>query len=105
MTSAWTLPLVRIALDNLPIGRAFILARDDAARLFGATDSATRLISVFGGSHGCRAVFKRDELVFHKRLPSPAPAPMDEPSPVEYFPPLFSPPRPASDHHPAANCR
>lgn len=105
MTSAWTLPLIRIELDNLPLGCEFILALDDAASLFGANDSASQLISVFAGSHGCRAVFRHNELVFQKRLPSPAPASFDEPGQVECFPPPCAPPRPASDDYPAANCR
>ena len=45
MTSAWTLSLIRIALDNLPLGGEFILALDDARGLFGANDSASRRTS------------------------------------------------------------
>lgn len=105
MTSAWTLPLIRVELDNLPLGCAFILALDDATALFGANDSASRLISVFAGSHGCRALFRRNELVFQKRLPSAAPAAVDQPEQVECFPPLCAPPRLASDDYPAASCR
>jgi hypothetical protein len=105
MASAWTLPLIRIELDGLPLGCEFILESDDAARLFGASDAASRLVSIFAASHGCRAVFRRNELVFQKRLQSGTPAPADELGSVECFPPLCPPPRPSSDDYPSVNCR
>lgn len=105
MASAWTLPLIRIELDSLPLGCQFSLDLDDAARLFGASDAASRLVSIFAASHGCRAVFRRNELVFRKRLQGGAPAPTDALGSVECFPPLCPPPRPGSDDHPSANCR
>lgn len=102
MASAWTLPLIRIELDSLPLGCEFNLDLDDATRLFGASDSASRLVSIFAASHGCRAIFRRNELVFRKRLQSGALAPNDGFSPVECFPPLCPPPRPGSDDYPSA---
>lgn len=105
MASAWTLPLIRIELDNLPLGCEFILAWDEAAGLFGANDSASRLISIFAASHGCRAAFRLNELVFQKRLPSGVPVRTEQPGSVECFQPLCAPSRPASDDYPAANCR
>jgi len=105
MASALTLPLIRIELDNLPLGCEFILAWDEAAGLFGANDSASRLISIFAASHGCRAAFRLNELVFQKRLPTGVSVRTEQPGSIECFPPLCAPPRPASDDYPAANCR
>jgi len=104
MTSAWTLPLIRIELDNLPLGCDFALAADDGARLFGTNDAASRLVSVFAASHGCRVVFKSNELVFQKRLQSVEAVPAGEAGAVECFPPLCAPPEYASDDYPAASC-
>jgi hypothetical protein len=97
--------LIRIELDSLPLGCEFILESDDAARLFGSSDTASRLVSIFAASHGCRAIFRRDELVFRKRLQSGTPVSTDEFSPVECFPPLCPRPRPSSDDYPSVNCR
>jgi hypothetical protein len=105
MASEWTLPLIRIELDGLPFGCDFILAPDDTERLFGMNSAAARRIATFAAGHGCRAIFRRKELVFQKRVQPSAPTEPLDPSSVECFPPLCDAPRPTSDDYPPADCR
>jgi hypothetical protein len=104
MASEWTLPLIEIELDGMPLGCDFILAPDDTTRLFGVNSAAARRIAHFAAGHGCRAIFRRNDLVFQKRVTSAVPAPAD-PASVECFPPLCDAPRPTSDDYPPTDCR
>ena len=105
MSSEWTLPLIEAELDSLPLGCDFILAPDDAARLFGTSGAATRQIANFATAHGCRADTRGDELVFRKRLPPASQDAVPDPAAVECFPPFAPPPSPSGDDHPGAACR
>jgi hypothetical protein len=104
MASEWTLPLIQIELDHLPPGCDFILSSDDTERLFGTNSAAADRIAQIATGHGCRAIFRRNELVFQKRVASAMTAAVD-PASVECFPPLCHAPRPASDDYPPADCR
>jgi hypothetical protein len=104
MASEWTLPLIQIELDGLPLGCDFILAPDDTERLFGTNGASAPRIAHFASGHGCRAIFRRNELVFQKRVAGAVTAAIDAAS-VECFPSLCDAPRPASDDYPPADCR
>ncbi len=105
MASEWTLPLIQIELDGLPLGCDFILAADDTERLFGMNSAAARRITNFAVGHGCRAIFRRNDLVFQKRVQAGPPASAAESDSLECFPPLGAPPQSTGDDHPPADCR
>lgn len=105
MASDWTLPLIQIELDGLPLGCDFILAPDDTQRLFGVNNAAARRIANFAAGHGCRAIFRQKDLVFQKRVQASAPIEPLDPSSVECFPPQCPPPSSCEDDHPGADCR
>lgn len=105
MSSEWTLPLIRLELDGLPLGCDFILALEDTERLFGKRGAAARRIASFAAGHGCRAIFRRNELVFEKRVQPLTQEPAADPDPVDCFPPAGPSPLPASDDHPGPGCR
>ena len=100
MSSEWTLPLIQTELDGLPLGCDFILAADDTERLFGVNSAASRRIANFAAGHGCRAIFRRSDLIFQKRVQGSTPMLAADLAQVECFPPLCAPDRPSGDDHP-----
>ena len=105
MASEWTLPLIQIELDGMPLGCDFILAPDDTERLFGTNNAAARRIANFAAGHGCRAIFRRNDLVFQKRVQSGPRVSAADTDALECFPPLYAPAEPAGDDYPPADCR
>lgn len=105
MASEWTLELIRVELDNLPLGCDFILAADDTARLVGMSGTAQRRNAAFAATHGCRAVIRDGQLIFQKRFPARMPEDAPDRLPAEAFPPSSRPPGGACDDFPSANCR
>ncbi len=104
MASEWTLPLVERELERLPHGCDFILAEDDASRLFGTGALAARLVASFARDRDCDAIHRRGEVIFRK-LPSVQPLPADGPlEGVDCFP-ACAPLDPAVDDHPGCGSR
>ncbi len=104
MSSEWTLPLIQVELEGLPIGCDFILDPDDVARLFGRGSGAVERAAHFAAPNGCRAALKADEMVFRKCQPADSSASPDLDA-VGCFPAMCAPRQPTSDDFPPAGCR